>query len=378
MKIIDRYLLLQFLKTFMICFSSLAGLYIVFDAFTNIEEFLRAAERFGGLHRLLGGYYGYRTILFFDRTNALLTLVAAMFTVTWIQRHNELIALMAAGISRIRVIRPILILAVILSLTAAVNREVVLPRIANELSLMPKDLSGDQAQQMRPRYDNQTDVFIEGRTTYRNEMKIESPKFRLPPALDEYGTHLQAAWAYYKAPVEGRPGGYLLDGLVEPKGLESKPSLNSAGQPVVITPHDAPTWLRPGQCFVVSEVNFEQLTGDMAFRQFASTWQLIQALHNRSLNFGADVRVAVHTRLVQPVLDVTLLFLGLPLVVARTSRNIFKAIGMCLGVVGTFMTVSMSLQYLGANSLVSPAFAAWLPVLIFVPCAVGTAEAMWE
>ena len=32
-----------------------------------------------------------------------------------------------------------------------------------------------------------------------------------------------------------------------------------------------------------------------------------------------DVRVTVHSRVVQPILDVTLLFLGLPLVVARGS-----------------------------------------------------------
>ena len=32
-------------------------------------------------------------------------MIAAMFTVTWIQRHNELTAPMAAGISRVWVIK---------------------------------------------------------------------------------------------------------------------------------------------------------------------------------------------------------------------------------------------------------------------------------
>lgn len=69
MWIIDRYLLRQFLQTFFICFCSLTGLYVVFDLFTNLEEFLQSAERAGGLFSLLTSYYGYRSILFFDRTS---------------------------------------------------------------------------------------------------------------------------------------------------------------------------------------------------------------------------------------------------------------------------------------------------------------------
>ena len=44
MRIIDRYLLRQFLHTFVICFLSLTGLYIVFDAFTNLEAFMHCAK----------------------------------------------------------------------------------------------------------------------------------------------------------------------------------------------------------------------------------------------------------------------------------------------------------------------------------------------
>ena len=76
---------------------------IVFDMFTNMEEFLRCGPKAGGVLRLMGTFYSYRLILFFERTEGLLMLVAAMFTVTWIQRYNELTALMSAGISRVRV-----------------------------------------------------------------------------------------------------------------------------------------------------------------------------------------------------------------------------------------------------------------------------------
>lgn len=378
MKIIDRYLLFQFTKTFLICFLSLTGLIIVFDALTNLEEFLRCSEKMGGLLRVMSWYYGCRTLLFYDRLSALLILAAAMFTVTWIQRHNELIALMAAGISRVRVIRPILIAAVALTLLAVVNRELVLPRIGDVLALTPNNIVGDVAQSMRPRYDNETDVFIEGRSTFKNEQRVDHISLRMPHELESRGSHIKADNGFYRPPEKDRPGGYLLAHVTEPKDLDHQASWMLGNRPVIITPHDAPGWVAPGQCFLVSQMTFQQLTGDMALRQYGSTPELVAGLRNRSLNFQADVRVTVHSRLVQPILDMALLFLGLPLVVARSSRNIFRAIGMCLGVVSTFLTVTMACQYVGTNSLLPAALSAWIPVIVFAPAAVGMADTMWE
>jgi lipopolysaccharide export system permease protein len=60
---------------------------------------------------------------------------------------------------------------------------------------------------------------------------------------------------------------------------------------------------------------------------------MIRELRNPSSDLGADVRVAIHGRFMQPFLDTTLLFLGLPFVITRTNRNAFIAIGLCLTVV---------------------------------------------
>ena len=79
----------------------------------------------------------------------------------------------------------------------------------------------------------------------------------------------------------------------------------------------------------------------------ASTAQLIADLRNPSLDYEGDVRVAIHARIVQPLLDMTLLFLGLPLVVTRENRNVFLAMGLCILVTVTFTLVVIGLQQLG-------------------------------
>jgi lipopolysaccharide export system permease protein len=378
MRIIDRYLLRQFVGTFLICFLSLTGVYVVFDAFTNLEAFLHCAKG-GQLLRLMGWYYGFQSIFFFDRTSSLLVLMSAMFTVAWIQRHNEMTALMAAGISRIRIVAPVLVAAAVVTAAAAANREAIMPRFKDQLAQRPADLQDDAVDDLSLQRDYQTDILFQGRAAYANQSRIEKPDFLLPPTLSEYGSRLSADDAYYRPPSGNRPGGYLLCGVREPKNLAKKASLKLEGSPVIITPRDA-DWLGPQQCFVVSEVTFAQLNGGRGFRIFASTAELIRALRNRAMDYGADIRVTIHARIVQPLLDLTLLFLGLPLVVSRESRNVFMAIGLCIGVVGLFLAVVIGCQQLGASGLPGfpPALAAWTPLMIFVPAAVGSAESMLQ
>jgi lipopolysaccharide export system permease protein len=375
MRIIDRYLLRQFLQVFFICFISFDGLYVVIDAFSNLDEFLHYAETEGTVYGLIAEFYSYRSIFMFERMSSMLTMITGMFTVTWIQRHNELTALTAAGVSRARVIRPIVIAAVAVSLLTGAGRELVIPRFAKKLDRDPKNLRGDSGQEMRPRYDNETNILMQGSATYANESRIENPSFILPETLNKYGKQLSAGSAFYHAPEADRPAGYRFSGVAGLERLLQSHSLSVKGKPIVITPRDEPTWLKSDECFVVSNVSFEQLSGGQGWRQFSSTQQLIAGLSNPSLGlageFGADVRVAIHARVVQPLLDLTLLFLGLPLVLHGTNRNVFVAIGLCGLVCTAFMVVVMASQYLGQISLVRPALAAWAPLLIFVPVAVA-------
>ncbi|MEN6459498.1 MAG: LptF/LptG family permease [Thermoguttaceae bacterium] len=380
MTIIDRYLLQKYVQTFVICFATLMGLYVVLDLTTNLEEFRVSGEKVGGLLLFVIRFYSYKAIAFFDYTSGFLAMASAMFTIAWIQRHQEMTALMAAGVPRIRVLLPLICAVATVSVLSAINRETLIPRHRRELARRPQDPLGDQPQVLVQRCDGQTDVLLGGGHTYADHQRIEEPDFRLPASLRWPDCRrLSAENAYWKTAEGTRPAGYLLVGVREPKNLEGRSSLYQGKRQVLITPKDAPDWLHGDECFLASDVEFDQLTARNTFRQFSSTAQLARALQNPSLNFGADVRVAIHARAVQPLLDVTLLMLGLPLLFSRESRNVFIAIGMCIGVTALFMLVVQGCQYLGTSSwFLTPALAAWLPLMIFVPPAVGMADSLWK
>ncbi|MCS7237644.1 MAG: LptF/LptG family permease [Thermoguttaceae bacterium] len=376
--IIDRYLLRQYFWTALITAIGVVGLFVIFDGFTNLEEFLRAAEKHGGLLPLLARYYASQAVMVFDRSASLVTLIAAMFTITWIQRHNEMTALLAAGIPRWRVILPVGVASAAIIFLAAANREIVIPQLRDQLAQRPQDLIGDRALPFVPRFDRQTNILFRGRACYREGKRIAEPNLLLPPELGRLGRQLSAQVAFYQPAGKAYPSGYLLKGVNRPANIAELPSVWLGDSPVIITPRDAPNWLKPDECFVVTSIDFDQLCGGTAFRQFSSTASLIRALRNASLDLGADIRVTIHARIVQPLADFTLLFLGLPLVIQRENRNVFAAIALCTVLTAAFFVVSLGFQQLGAAYYIAPALAAWGPLMIFVPVASVLAETIWE
>jgi len=65
-------------------------------------------------------------------------------------------------------------------------------------------------------------------------------------------------------------------------------------------------------------------------------------------------------------------------VLSRQSRSVFAAAGTCVLVVATFVLVMLACQAAGSSYLISPAFAAWCPLIVFVPLARLTVESLWQ
>ena len=309
----DRYLLQLFTKVLLVCFISMTGLYIVIDAFNNLDEFLVYGREEGSLFAVLMEYYSARVPWFFDRTGGLLALIAAMFAVTWLQRTQELTALLAAGIPKGRIVRMLILSAAVISGLGAANRELLIPRLRERLSRNAQDWRGENARRVEPVRDNQNEILLNGQHTYASQRRIEMPSILFDQPAPGFGQQILAKDAFYKDPEGDRPGGYLLVGVREPEDVSEVPSLIVGNRPVVLSPHDTP-WLEPNQCFVASHIDFQQLAGGSLWRRLSSTPELVAGLRNPSLDFGLDAKVTIHSRIVQPFLDMTLFFLGLPLV----------------------------------------------------------------
>ena len=83
----------------------------------------------------------------------------------------------------------------------------------------------------------------------------------------------------------------------------------------------------------------------------------------------AAMAVLFHMRLTRPILGMILVLLGLSVILRDQNRNVFISAGLCLVLCAVFFVACFACKLLGDNDYLSPALAAWLPVLLFGPLA---------
>src|SRR5271169_2556777 len=113
MRILDFERYKAYFKAYFVYFTALVGLYIVIDAFSNFDEFSKRANGVVETFTIMGRFYLIHMSQFYDRLCGVIGMMAAIFTVTWMQKNNELLAMLAAGVSTHRAIRPVLVASVI-------------------------------------------------------------------------------------------------------------------------------------------------------------------------------------------------------------------------------------------------------------------------
>jgi lipopolysaccharide export system permease protein len=397
---IDRYILFLFLRVIVICFCCLIGLLVVVHAFTNLDEFIAFGKARGSMLRALGEYYGPYSIALLDKFGAMLALMAIMFVVSWLKRTNELTSMMAAGISPRRILIYPIIASGIFFAGLAVNRELVIPRYEEMLGKNPQDLSEGHLRSVKPTYDSKNGILIGGRSLSMANRMIVEPIFRMDGYASAAAKQVIAKEAYYQDATDTHPAGFLMVAVRVPVNLSNIPSVrdvdpslttktainpsaanassssvtspsatNSNNDYVILTPNENP-WLQPDQCFIKTAIEFGELRGGSGWKQYASTLDMIERLRSPASHYGDDLRVTVHSRFVQPIMDLTLLMIGLPIVLKRQDRHLFYVAGVTLATVGGFMAITMGIQAAaGAGLWISPFFGAWLPVLLFAPWA---------
>lgn len=380
MRILDRQRYWAYLKAYLVCFVALVGLYVVVDAFSNLDEFAEVTDGPRELIEHMGRYYLVRLSLFYDRLFGVIGMMAAIFTVTWMQRDNELLAMMAAGISARRAIRPVLFSAVLIGGLAVYNQEAIMPEVARELQLPPDD-DGRRELKVYSRIDV-NEIMIHGEKGYRETRTVEPFDASLP--ISRFGTlqNLEAKegmWIPAEAVRCPYRNGWLLRGArLSPPDSEPDGTLL-----IKVDPEDLPDFpparnppeKLPGDVyFLHSNVSFDVATRSLQWFNFAATRDLLETLSEPiGETERTEIGVFLHARTLRPLLSMTLLVLTLPIVMGGGSRGMFVNLGMSLGVSAMFYGGQFLCLYLGSNRAfgMTPEFSAWLPLIVFGTIAVA-------
>jgi lipopolysaccharide export system permease protein len=373
MRILDRQRYWAFLKAYVICFTALVGLNVVLDAFSNFDEFLKRAS---GLNLLwvMGRYYLVHMSQFYDRLCGVISMMAAIFTVTWMQKDNELLAMLAAGISTQRVIRPVLVSAVLISALAIYNQEVIMPVYSEELQRRHDD-DGEGKVGVHGASDSNS-TYISGGEADRATQSIAPLHATFDPSTLGELRELKAEQARYiplnhpSAPLQG---GWIVRGAALNPPFEENEKPNEDGLLIPVTdperfpPPFGKSAAPAGEAyFLRTDLDFVSLTRRTEWYQFATTLDLIRGLSLPSNEAQKpDISVFLHGRVLRPALSMILMFMSLPLVLGGYGRNMFINLGLSLATSALFYSVCFVGQYLAGSMVLAPTFAVWAPLIGF-------------
>ncbi len=353
----------------MVCFCSLAGIFVVFHAFNSMDELVAQADRDGGLARVMMRYYAPYMLLLFDWTGAIITLMALLFTVGWLRRTGELTATLSIGVSHGRILRPMILASLGIVVVQCVNREWALPRFRDSLTMKAKDISGETEQAVLPCYDRTSGILLEGASLRAKSREIKQPNFRLYGDYPGFGDLMLADSAVWLDADENHASGYLLRNVRRPENIDSLRSLGTDERLILLTSADQP-WLAQHECFVATTVHSDMLQTNQSATRIASIGELISRVKNPAVHSAASLHVLLHERILRPPLDLVLVLLGLPLVINRAGKNLFVLIGAAIGTVLFFFLLKVVAGAMGGSGyLLSPSMAAWVPLLVLGPIA---------
>jgi lipopolysaccharide export system permease protein len=351
MRIVDRYLLKNFLMPLFYCLALFLTLFIIVDAFNNLDEYLKH----GVSLNIVLSYYLYKSPSLLVQVVPVSCLVATLYALGNFNRHNELTALKASGISNLKILTPYLFAGALISFAVFLMNETVVPSstlistsIMEGLILKGKKNLGERAIKNVALYGK------ENRMIYAREIELVNKTLHDVVLLeDNPHKRLQSKLTAKKARYEedGRWTFY------EAMRYELSPRGDMLGEPVY----------SPALSLVLPE-RPEDFIKESAEAEFMSSKQLrayITELGNAGHKMIRRLRVDLHSKAAQCFVTFVVILIGSPLAMQTKRASTMVGIGTSLVIILLYYGVNSFCLALGKGGQLSPFFAAWFSNLFF-------------
>nr|HID59443.1 LPS export ABC transporter permease LptG [Desulfobacterales bacterium] len=123
MIIITKYILKEFIKTFLVTLFAFIMIYILVEFFERIDNFIEAGATFR--HAIT--YFLFKVPFVLTQMVPVAILLGTMITLGLLSRNNEIVALKASGISIFRIVTPLFSISLLISIFSFINNEIIVP-----------------------------------------------------------------------------------------------------------------------------------------------------------------------------------------------------------------------------------------------------------
>lgn len=355
MRIIDRYITREFLRTYLIIFFSFAVVFIVIDVVDNLPRLIRN----GASTQQATLYYLLRLPYLVVLTSPVTVLLTGLFMMNALSKHNESVAIRAAGISIKRAMFPLFLIGFSISLGIAAMGEYLLPWAETQRNYVYNvqikgEQPDDQMLKARIHYQGKKNDFyyfgfFDG---YKNNLKVIDLT-RIDYQTKEITEHITATsadwngsrWIIKDCEIRRFRGGVQVMHVFYP---ETNLAI------LDVQPQDF--------------IRITQKTLSLTF------WQLKDYI-GRLRKLGDDPSreiVDLHMKIAFPLTNLIVIFFFMPIATSNTrSKGRGWVIMLGLVVCFAYLIVVRVIQSLGYNGVIPPVIAAWLPNAVFTMLGIG-------
>jgi len=356
MKTLDKYIAKHFLIGYAIAFCVLIGLRIIIDLFVNLDEFTEHADlgTFEVIKNILT-FYGLNSLLYFRDFAGMITVVAATFSVGKMVRNNELVAVMASGVSLKRVIGPIFVLAIVLTGFLVIDQEVIIPPLGDKLARKHDHLPGQESYDVWFVSDEKGSLICSRRFAVDTATLLEPTIITRSRPADQVIWDVTGRISADKAIYNSPAGGWDLV-----NGQFSKKASNEPPQPVDIYR----TNIKPRDIPVRRKAENKSLLG---WRQLSDL-----AEHGTQIRDTAQLHSQKNFRITEPLINLVMLMISLPILVCRDPKAMRSAVIISFSVTTACFVTTFVCKMFATEAVfhrIIPELWAWLPVFIFLPVA---------
>ena len=352
MKLLDKYLLRTLLVPLAYCLAAFNLLYIVFDLFGSLDNFVEA----GTPLRRIAQYYAYLLPSAFFIIFPVSLLLAILYALSSLTKTNELVAMRACGISLFRLMTPIIAVGLIFSVLVAIVNESIAPHCAYWTDKFLK----------MEKHKGAVDVFLASMLGFVNtpaerdwligefdtrtfRMKDIALTQRYPDGTSEKiqaarGEWLDGKWWFFEV-VRQR-----YDNQSNPMGR------------VRFAPMEEMNFLTEKPADFLNEVK-----DPLENPEFVSVREMKHFMRTHRLAPTAQARLLVnmHQRMAMPWTSFVVALFGIPLGAQSGRRGAFIGIIAALFTFFLFFAMVQFCSALGKKGSLDPLIAAWLPNAVF-------------
>jgi len=342
-RILDRLVVGTFLRLFLLVLGAAPLLFILGDVTENLDVYLDRGVT--GIEVVRA--YVYQVPQFLQWSFPVAALVATVFTVHSMTAHREIVAAKAGGISFHRVVGPIVVAGLVLTVAALALGEIVprANRIASQILRAENPLRTWRSDFV---YRSQSGLTWQVSRLTASDGRMTGVIVERPPDETGEAVHVLAESAYWRDDV----GWTLQQGYLRSLRADSSEQTLEFDRLVMADLTERPEEL----------LEAPREAEEMTYEEIERQAQII-------LRSGGDAKrllVKREEKLAIPAATLVILLFGAPLATSSKRGGSAFGVGISLGIVILYMALFKVSGALGEAGALSPIVAAWSPNVLFL------------